>query len=950
MTFKIKTFLILFCFVISACHEEQFYKLAEDAPKDRDPINYIENRMTVKLQNEVLKSIDGSVNELVVPTGSHALDDYLKVVGGYKLKRVFPNAGKREAMQCQEGLHLWYTVWLDQSKSVTLSRSLGEANYEDVIAFIEPVFEPIQGTYQMEGVSSIAASNGETSPANVAPFNDPLFAKQWNLYNSGRVGNYTADGKKIVSSIAGADINVVPAWEEQTGDPRVIVSIVDGGIDVYHEDLINNLWINENEIPGNGIDDDNNGYIDDIHGYNFVDENGVIIPNDHGTHVAGIIAAQNNNGIGISGIAGGDGRANTGIRVMSSQIFKSNPNYDPNDPTSPRSISTRSTNHTAAAIVYGANNGAVISQNSWGYDVGVQTPQVIKEAIRYFNKYAGSKAEGDAPMKGGVVVFAASNDYTEFKTYPAAEEDVIAVAAYAPDFSAAWYTNYGSWVDIAAPGGSSPVFKKFPYENGEMTSQILSTVASKNGESRYGYMQGTSMAAPHITGLAGLIISKYGGADFTNKDLKQRLLTSVKGENTDRYNLPKYYGKMGKGFADAVIALEPYDTSAIPGLPLFEDSFFKSSYDYIRLVWRAEPFSGQKELNIDRYNLYISKERITNKNYTEEYVAKIEIPANFTDSKSIMTQTLTNLQSGTKYYFALKSFARNGNSSNLVIYSEEVHTLANTAPNITSNIDLDKPLIMAGNEVKEVVFKIEDAENHAYTYSITNSNRLSVEHNEGELRLRIFANKYYKGDYEVVLTVTDEYGAVSSKQFYFRVNLKKPPRLKNRELSFNIPVGKQQRFNMRDIIEDSESEYLKFELLEPSNSHISASLEHGYLLISATRVGSTNIGVMVEDKYAQKVRIDIPVFSYENEGIYALFPTIAVKNLYIKLGDIIEGKIRVRIRDLMGRVVREEFHDTTELDAHKKTIILNIYSLAPGQYQLSIANKGEVYKDKFLKK
>ena len=118
-------------------------------------------------------------------------------------------------------------------------------------------------------------------------------ALQWDLYNKGNIGNYTdTDRKKIISSIKDADINVINAWQQTKGNPNVIVSVVDGGVDIEHEDLKDNLWVNEGEIPDNGIDDDNNGYIDDVNGYNFVDNKGTIVPQDHGTHVAGTIAAK----------------------------------------------------------------------------------------------------------------------------------------------------------------------------------------------------------------------------------------------------------------------------------------------------------------------------------------------------------------------------------------------------------------------------------------------------------------------------------------------------------------------------------------------------------------------------------------------------------------------------------------------------------------------------------
>ena len=152
-----------------------------------------------------------------------------------------------------------------------------------------------------------------------------------------------------------------------------------------------NLWTNPGEIPKNGIDDDGNGYIDDVHGYNFVDDNAILVPHRHGTHVAGTIGATNNNETGISSIAGGNGTPGSGVKLMSCQILKSLTSTGGEVASDP---------FIAAAIKYGADNGAVISQNSWGYAVGTgrNTSSYInpvhKEAIDYFIKYAGCDNNG----------------------------------------------------------------------------------------------------------------------------------------------------------------------------------------------------------------------------------------------------------------------------------------------------------------------------------------------------------------------------------------------------------------------------------------------------------------------------------------------------------------------------------------------------------------------------
>jgi serine protease len=154
----------------------------------------------------------------------------------------------------------------------------------------------------------------ETS-AGFFPFNDPFFSKQWHLYNDGSLSN---------EFIAGADINVTDVWKYYTtGSNRVVVAIVDTGVDISHPDLVNNLWVNEAELNGiEGVDDDGNGIVDDIYGANFINYTGTIRVEEHGTHVSGIVAATNNNGMGVCGVAGGNG-SEEGVRLMICQIMDS---------------------------------------------------------------------------------------------------------------------------------------------------------------------------------------------------------------------------------------------------------------------------------------------------------------------------------------------------------------------------------------------------------------------------------------------------------------------------------------------------------------------------------------------------------------------------------------------------------------------------------------------------
>lgn len=404
----------------------------------------------------------------------------------------------------------------------------------------------------------------KAAPSNY-PFNDPLFGGQWPLYNDGTIN---------ANAQAGADINVLPAWEKTAGRSDVIVAVVDEGVEYTHPDLAGNMW---SGIGKNFCDRDN----DDI-----------TWGEGHGTHVAGTIAAVSNNGIGISGIAGGTGGGN-GAKIMSCEIFHpTDGHYDANS------------NATADAIKYAADNGAVICQNSWGYAAGAlsydqwsSADRATKEAIDYFIRYAGMSPDGETqtgPMAGGVVIFAAGNEYSRLASYPAAYDACISVASISCTYEAAWYTNYGSTVDICAPGGGDEAnfvnlisydegynLSTIPtnlqngdsfvytYANGETETKTIDYVSSTVG---YGYMMGTSMACPHVSGVAALIVSQFGAPGFTNEQLKEKLFStardidSYQGTIYNSWDRGTYAGKIGK-LVDAGAVLDSGEVPPVSDQP-----------------------------------------------------------------------------------------------------------------------------------------------------------------------------------------------------------------------------------------------------------------------------------------------------------------------------------------------------------------------------------------------
>lgn len=526
MTKKVFLF-FLATILLEACYHEEITPAPDEPGNPRSIFEWSDEELLqgcirVKLKEEPVGGIQIRSTGNSVTTGIKALDRSASLLKITRMERTFPYAGRYEERTRKEGLHLWYNVWF--SKDMPAARAATEVSLLDDVEIAVPIPKVVSSAIEPETVWSVyGEQKGEW------PFNDPDLSEQWYLNNPG-----TEPWQK-----PGADIRLFDVWKEYNGHPDIIVSVVDGGIALEHPDLEDNLWINEGEIPDNGIDDDGNGYVDDVHGYNFVDGNANIIGHRHGTHVAGIIGAVNHNGTGVSGVAGGNGTAGSGVRLMSCQILKHN------------GLSDKVASNIGAAIKYGADNGAVISQNSWGYAADQSHSSYIdpsdKAAIDYFIKYAGCDNDGNqldgSPMKGGIVLFASGNANTSDPRIaaPADYGKVVAVAAIEADYKKASYSNYGSYMDISAPGGSL-----------SSDGQIWNTTIESSGY--YEYRSGTSMACPLVSGVAALVIEKYGVGKkgFTPEKLKEILYASA--YDLDQYN-PGYAGLLGHGCVDATAAL-----------------------------------------------------------------------------------------------------------------------------------------------------------------------------------------------------------------------------------------------------------------------------------------------------------------------------------------------------------------------------------------------------------
>ncbi|MGC1240370.1 MAG: S8 family serine peptidase [Chryseosolibacter sp.] len=563
-----------------------------------------------------------------VVTGVETLDQLNRQFSVRRFTRVFPHAGKNEARHRKYGLHLWYEMNTD--RNIPVSAIIQSYQSQNHILKAEPV-------YKKAIVGSDAGNFGprvvaEKSEEKFLPSssNDPLLGSQWHYNNTGQTAGRP-----------GADISLIDAWKVETGNKNVIIAVTDQGIQANHVDLAANMWVNTGETAGNNVDDDNNGYIDDVHGYSFIDRTGDIPPGSHATHVAGTVAAVTNNSVGVAGVAGGSGQGD-GVRLMSCAVFPEEGSGD----------------GFAEAYVYSADNGAVISQNSWGYTFPGVYETVVLEAIDYFIAEAGKDANGiqTGPMNGGLMIFSAGNENDDGHYYPAFYEPVVAVASSTHRDLKALYSNYGDWIDITAPGGET-------YDTED--EGVISTLPNN----QYGAFMGTSMACPHVSGVAGLILSKFSKSGFRPETLRQRLLHSV----DDIYSLnPAYVGKLGTGRLNAARALVQND--ATPPQPVKDLAVAGKDVGEITLTWTSpQDASGF----VVEYDIRYSNSPITATNFNNATkAAGIPVPQ---PSGSTETFTVKNLVGGKVYYFALKSIDFQGNVSPI---SNVVHETAVLTPSI----------------------------------------------------------------------------------------------------------------------------------------------------------------------------------------------------------------------------------------------------------------------------
>lgn len=661
-----------------SCIKEE---VGTDAVPSAGPeMGFEEGMMYVKFSDDMIGLVEEDLAGGSLQTKSSDLNLALESLGISRMERVFPHAGEFEGRTRREGLHKWYRVVFSEDMPVT--KAAGTLEDFEGFEYVEPVRRIRTGA-----------------------FND-LTAELWGLNNT---------------AFKGADINVQKVWDRYTvGDRSVVVAVVDTGIDLKHEDLADNCLetghINTNSF---GLP---------------------VEPGTHGTHVAGTIAAVSNNGKGVAGIAGGDYQnGKPGVGLLSCQIF----------------TEAGANGNSTLAIKWGADHGAVISQNSWGYDFdfnrdGVLTgneleyarnatiDKVTQDAVDYFIRYAGCDDNGeqlpDSPMKGGVVIFAAGNDGID-NGIPANYGPIISVGAVMANGRKASFSNYGEWVDIAAPGYN-----------------IYSTIPG-NG---YAYLSGTSMACPHVSGVAALVLSYCGGPGFTNAELEEKLVMSANRTITPPSD------NIG-GLVDAYAAIR-YKEKGVPG-EVADLSITSVSNEIVMTVTVTEDSDGEPN---DGYLVVYGTDMAAVSSATpdEPGTALTRYFTNDRNAGESLEMKLDGLMFETGYYLKIYARSREGKYSSSTMV-QKITTKKNNPPEISLTFS-GKTGILSGNRL-EIGVTVTDIDGHAVslTHKPGSDAESLVKVGEGVWKLTIAYRSQY-GEFTSELTASDSYGLEVTKTIGYK--------------------------------------------------------------------------------------------------------------------------------------------------------------------------------------
>ncbi len=795
-----------------------------------------------------------------VKTGITRIDDAFAACGVTSFERVFPDAGEWEERHREAGLHRFYYVKCDPDQA-------SDTKAGNVLT-------------KVQGISGVENMPRLKLLSETATFNDPYLTRQWHYANPGTGTKYKA----------GADINVVPVWNNYTaGSSDVIVAVVDGGVDLTHEDL------GAVVIPG-GSDGS----------WNFVDGSTKIVAHDHGTHVAGTIAAINNNGIGVCGIAGGnDGTG--GVKILSCQIFRTN------------SKGKDEFGGSSNAIVWGADHGAVISQNSWGYEFDTESQaqrgsidSADKAAVDYFIKYAGTDKNGKqtGPMKGGVVIFAAGNDGWSVG-WPGKYDPIISVGAMASNGNRAYYSNYGDWVDIAAPGGDAYV-----------GPQIVSTVSG----SGYDEYQGTSMACPHVSGVAALIVSYFGGEGFTNEMLMERLFGGANSEFLEGASigpLVDAYGSFTYGSVDIPEKVSDYTVTGRGGSVQFDwtvgaSAEGKAAYGYLLLASGNEAdFTGLNLRNLP------------------STVKAASVSVGELKKDDAISGSLGDLDFDTDYYVAIAGYDYWHNYSELSEV-KTVKTTVNNPPVIEPVTELPWEVPASGKFTAQV--NIYDPDGHYVNVSFTKDEglkSLTQSKRDGYYYISVNGLQEEPGDYKVSYKATDTYGASTTREFAIKVKENHAPQVvKEFENLIFEKKAQSQTFNISDYFVDPDGDALTFQVTHTNSKVAHLNPLGDEIVLTTLSYGNDIVTVKALDPRKAEAELTFQISVRDPKAGADVYPTQVTDVLKVSGG--VESDTHVQIWASTGTLV---FDQTLTSSAFKPAEI-DMSGFAPGIYKVKVTING----------
>ena len=826
--------------------------------------------MKVLFSDEMTNLIEDDLSRGSLRTRSEDLNDIVGSLGIESMERLFPFAGEYEPRTRKEGLHRWYKVRYAQDVPATRAvETLG------ALPGVECVEEPLDAYLTT---------------------NDKYWADQWALNNT----RYPE-----------RDIDVQQVWQNFTvGNPNVIVAVLDGGIDLAHPDL---AW--------NCLSTGHKNYVSGASG---------IVGHEHGTHVAGTIAAVTNNGTGIAGIAGGDYAAGRrGVSLLSLQCFytfgSGNNAYDRGG-------------DFETALKEAADKGALIASNSWGYDFDSNddgqitgnelaaarnahenvSRYAIARSIDYFVKYAGCDNNGNqlpgSLMKGGLVVFAAGNENIQYGC-PGNYDPCVSVGATTVSGSRANYSNYGDWVDICAPGSS-----------------IISTQPG----SKYATFSGTSMACPHVSGVAALLVSHFGGQGFTVDQLRTRLLEGARDIGLSSGSKPighlvDAYGSFVTGDSGKPTAVSDYSVVPLGHNLRLDFNGGGGTYGYMAMAARTE--EALRSTHLSLLDDGIESAHLV--------IADPEAPV------APRSVSLLGLEPDTDYYVTLVAYSYGRRYSELAPI-RKIHTGQNGKP----VIELDPATRFEFRQFEEadIPFTLSDPDLDTLQVDFRTNGRATFKEDEDGLwhfRLTCQAVRA-PASFTATLIVSDRLGARTTRSFNYSVLENVAPVLKTEfEPHVLSSEGQTVDIPLAAHFYDEDGEPLVYKVNSLDTQLLGAELLDGSVLrITARGLGLGQVRVSATDAMGASVRSDISVLVRPaGEKVTILEGTVFSDKLTVLTSETAIATT-VRLVSSSGTVAAEVSGSFSAFDP----VELNTKSLAPGLYTLYVDMAGTVVRRTLVKK